>query len=241
MARGYFVTGTDTGVGKTTFAVALIHALQQRGLRVAAMKPVAAGGALIEGRWLNEDVLALSAAANVKADLQRMNPYAFMPPIAPHIAAAQMNVEIELDKILSAYAALSAQADAVVVEGAGGFCVPLGARLDTADLARALNLPIILVVGMRLGCLNHALLTAEAIAHRDMKWAGWVASILEPEMPALTENIATLEARLPAPLLGQLGSFKMISSMHKDTGLEMQWSSAFANMALGKSGGMLEH
>lgn len=231
MARGYFVTGTDTGVGKTTFAVALIYALQQRDLRVAAMKPVAAGGAWIEGGLLNEDVLALSAAANVKADLQIMNPYAFMPPIAPHIAAAQVSVEIELEKIVSAYGALSAQADAVVVEGAGGFRVPLGAQLDTADLARVLDLPIILVVGMRLGCLNHALLTAEAIAHRSLKWAGWVANIMDPDMPALNENIAALEARLPAPLLGQLGSFNMISSMHKDAGLEMQWSGAFANMA----------
>lgn len=230
MARGYFVTGTDTGVGKTTFAVALIYALQQRGLRVAAMKPVAAGGALIEGGLLNEDVLALSAAANVKADVQSMNPYAFASPIAPHIAAAQVNVEIELEKILAAYAALSTQADAVVVEGAGGFRVPLGAQLDTADLARVLDLPIILVVGMRLGCLNHALLTAEAIAHRGLKWAGWVANIMEPDLPALNENIAALEARLPAPLLGQLGSFKMILSMDKDAGLEMQWSGAFANM-----------
>ena len=236
MTSGYFVTGTDTGVGKTTFAVALVTALQQRGLRVAAMKPVAAGGEWSEGRFLNEDVLALSAAANVKGDLQIMNPYAFEPPIAPHIAAAQVNVEIELEKILSAYAVLSAQADVVVVEGAGGFRVPLGAQLDTADLAQALDLQIILVVGMRLGCLNHALLTAEAITHRGLKWAGWVASILEPDMPALNENIAALEARLPVPLLGQLGVFQSIAHTNKDVGLEMQWSGAFVNMVTRKSG-----
>ena len=237
MAHGYFVTGTDTGVGKTTFAVALVHALQQRGLSVAAMKPVAAGGELIEGRWLNDDVHALRAAANVKADLQILNPYMFGPPIAPHIAAEQVNVEIELQKILSAYAVLAAQAEAVVVEGAGGFCVPLGAQFDTAELARALDLPIILVVGMRLGCLNHALLTAEAITRRGMKWAGWVASILDPAMPALNENIAALEARLPAPLLGQLGAFQLMAHTNKNAGLEMQWSGAFCKHGPQETGG----
>lgn len=227
--RGYFVTGTDTGVGKTTFSVALIHALQKQGLRVAAMKPVAAGAEMIDGQLMNEDVLDLLNAANVKADVRNMNPYAFASPIAPHIAAAQVSIEIELEKIVSAYAALAAQADAVVVEGAGGFLVSLSAQLDTADLARALDLPIILVVGMRLGCLNHALLTAEAVAHRGLKWAGWVANILDPGMPALEENIAALEARLPAPCVGRLGAFNETARTDGDTELTMQWSSAFTN------------
>ena len=228
--HGYFVTGTDTGVGKTTFAVALIHALQQQGLRVAAMKPVAAGGAMIDGQLWNEDVLALRNAANVKADLHNVNPYTFASPIAPHIAAAQSGITIDLDKIVSAFAALSARADAVVVEGAGGFRVPLDVQLDTADLARALDLPIILVVGMRLGCLNHALLTAEAITHRGLKWAGWVANILDPDMPALEENIVALETRLPAPCLGRLGVFGQNARAESAAGLSMQWSAAIAKL-----------
>ena len=235
MARGYFVTGTDTGVGKTTFSVALIHALQQRGLKVAAMKPIAAGLELIEGRWVNEDVLALSAAAQIKADLQWMNPYAFAPAIAPHIAAAQIGVTIELDKIMSAYAVLSARADAVVVEGAGGFRVPLAAQLDTADLAQALDLPMILVVGMRLGCLNHALLTAEAITHRGLKWAGWVTNILQPDMPALEENIAALVARLQAPCLGRLAAFEQTAPADQDAEFSMQWSPAFAKLGVNET------
>jgi len=222
MARGFFVTGTDTGVGKTTFAVALIHALRQRGLNVAAMKPVAAGCEWIGGQLSHGDVVALSAAANVKADPQLINPYAFIPPIAPHIAAAQTGVTIELDKIIAAYTALSTQSDSVVVEGVGGFCVPLGAHLDTADMARVLDLPIALVVGVRLGCLNHALLTVEAIEHRGLKWAGWVANILEPNMGALDENLAELEMRLPPPCLGRMSS-SHIATADNLAAYSMQW------------------
>lgn len=202
MVRGYFVTGTDTGVGKTTVSVALIHALCQRGLRVAGMKPVAAGCEWVDGRLRNDDVMALSAAANVMADSQLVNPYAFVAPIAPHIAAAQAGVQIEIHAIEKAYAALSAQADCVVVEGVGGFCVPLGEHRDTADLAAALGLPVILVVGLRLGCLNHALLTAEAIQHRRLPWAAWVGNVLDPDLPELDENMQALRQRLRAPCLG---------------------------------------
>lgn len=234
MTRGYFVTGTDTDVGKTTFAVALIHVLRQRGLKVAAMKPVAAGGDSIDGRCLNADVLALSRAADVQADLSIINPYAFVDSIAPHIAAAQMRVEINLEKIVSAYAALAAQADVVVVEGAGGLCVPLNTQNNIADLAAALDLPIILVVGMRLGCLNHALLTAEVMAHRGLKWAGWVANILDPDMPALEENIATLDSGLPSPNLGRMHKNKRSAHSGGDENFVMQWSSAFTNNLHGK-------
>lgn len=204
MARGYFVTGTDTGVGKTTVAVALIHALRERGLKVAAMKPVAAGCEWVNGQLANTDVRALCAAANVQADPALVNPYAFAPAIAPHIAAAQAGIEIKLATITAAYAALARAADVVVVEGVGGFRVPLSVSLDTADLARALNLPVVLVVGMRLGCLNHALLTAEAIHHRGLTWAGWIANELDANMPALAENVDELKWRLPAPCLGRM-------------------------------------
>lgn len=221
MARGYFVTGTDTGVGKTTFSVALIDALQQRGLKVAAMKPVASGGEWREGRYWNEDVLALSQAANIRADISKINPYAYAPPIAPHIAAAQAGTGIDFDHIVAAHTALANQADIVVVEGAGGLCVPLNEENDIAGLVAALNLPIILVVGMKLGCLNHALLTAEVIAHRGLKWAGWVANILDPDMPVLEENISTLDRLLPTPNLGRL------IRMQNDENFTMLWSTAF--------------
>jgi len=204
MARGYFVTGTDTSVGKTTVAVDLIHALNERGLKVAAMKPVAAGCEWVDGHLVNEDVTALSAAASVRADASLVNPYAFIPPIAPHIAAMQAGIEIELDKIMSAFTALSGMADVVVVEGVGGFRVPLGKDWDAADMAVTLGLPVVLVVGIRLGCLNHALLTAEAIKHTGLTCVGWVASILDTRMPALAENLAELAIRLPAPCLGKL-------------------------------------
>jgi dethiobiotin synthetase len=197
--KGLFVTGTDTGVGKTRVAVALIHILRARGLRVAAMKPVSAGNAPGE---LNEDVMALLQAANVAADIRDVNPYAFGPAIAPHIAAQQAGVRIELDTIAAAYARLAAAADVVVVEGAGGWCVPLNEREDLADLAQRLGLPVVLVVGLRLGCLNHALLTAESIAHRKLPWAGWVGNAIDPEMAFQSDNVTALQARLPGPCLG---------------------------------------
>lgn len=198
-ARGVFVTGTDTGVGKTRVAIALIHALRARGLRVAAMKPVSAGSAPGE---LNEDVVALVEAANVVADLRDINPYAFVEPVAPHIAAQGAHVRIDLDCIAAAYARLAADADVVVVEGAGGWRVPLNEREDMADLAQCLGLPVLLVVGLRLGCLNHALLTTEAITRRPLSWAGWVGNQFDAEMACLPENIAALRLRLPGPCLG---------------------------------------
>lgn len=198
-ARGLFVTGTDTGVGKTRVAVALVRMLRAQGLRVAAMKPVAAGA---EPGELNEDVVALRAAANVDADLRDVNPYAFAPAIAPHIAAAEAGVRIELGVIAAAYARLAARADVVVVEGAGGWRVPLNDSEDMADLAQRLGLPVVLVVGLRLGCLSHALLTAESIAARRLPWAGWVGNHIDPEMARQAANLAALRARLPGPCLG---------------------------------------
>jgi dethiobiotin synthetase len=197
--KGYFVTGTDTGVGKTRVAVALVHALVAQGLRVAVMKPVAAGSGLGE---LNEDVTALIAAANVACDPCDVNPYAFTQAIAPHLAAARAGVTIDLDVIASAYARLAASADVVVVEAAGGWRVPLNDSEDMADLARRLNLRVVLVVGLRLGCLNHAVLTAASIVSCGVPYAGWVGNTLDPSMPALDDNLASLTSRLPGPCLG---------------------------------------
>ncbi|WMJ08033.1 dethiobiotin synthase [Nitrosomonas sp. sh817] len=198
MGQGYFVTGTDTGVGKTTVSCTLLRTFTAQGRKVVGMKPVVAGSE--NGRWY--DVEQLIAASNIRADREYVNPYAFHPPISPHIAAQQAGVEIDLAMIQHAYQSLSRQADIVIVEGAGGFLAPLNARQTGADLARALNLPVILVVGMRLGCLNHALLTAQAIRAAGLPLAGWVANCIDSQMLVLEENISTLEQRLEGSLLG---------------------------------------
>lgn len=207
-ARGYFVTGTDTGVGKTLVSAALLHAFAMRGLRAVGMKPVAAGCEWRDGVMYWTDVEQLCAAGNVVAAQALVNPYRFEPAIAPHIAAAQAGVTIRLDVIAQAYTLLQAQSDVVIVEGAGGFRVPLNDHQDMAALASQLSLPVILVVGMRLGCINHALLSAEAIHHSGLPLAGWVANCIEPDMMHLNENIATLQHRLPGPLLGIAPWFK---------------------------------
>jgi dethiobiotin synthetase len=205
MARGLFVTGTDTGVGKTLVAAALLRGLARTGARAVGMKPVAAGGLVMTPDGLvNEDVVALRAASSIDAPLAAVNPYVFEAPIAPHIGAARAGVEIDLDVIRDAHAALAGRAEAVVVEGAGGFLVPLSGTLNFADVAVALGLPVVLVVGMRLGCLNHALLTREAVLSRGLRLAGWVANRIDPDMAAFDENLATLTARLPAPRLAVL-------------------------------------
>ncbi|WP_428422337.1 dethiobiotin synthase [Methylibium sp.] len=202
VARGWFVTGTDTGVGKTRASVALLQALRARHARCAGMKPVAAGTEAGEdGAGNNEDVLALRAASNVAVPAALDNPVLLPDAMSPHIAARRAGRRIEVDPLVAAYHALAAQADAVVVEGAGGFLVPLSDTATGADLAAALALPVILVVGLRLGCLNHALLTHEAIAHRGLRLAGWVANRLDPAMPEQDANVDYLRQRLGAPLL----------------------------------------
>ncbi|MDO8959881.1 MAG: dethiobiotin synthase [Rhodocyclaceae bacterium] len=199
--HGYFITGTDTEVGKTLVTCALLHAARQRGLRTVGMKPIAAG---TDSAGHNEDVERLTAASAFVAAPELINPYCFAPPIAPHIAAAESGRTIDLAVIRAAFDQLAAQADLTLVEGAGGFLVPLGENIDTADLAVRLNLPVILVVGLRLGCINHARLTAAAILHSGLTLAGWVANSIDPTMTRREENIAALVARLPAPLLGVL-------------------------------------
>ncbi|MDZ4098976.1 MAG: dethiobiotin synthase [Methylophilaceae bacterium] len=202
MKQGFFITGTDTGVGKTLIATALVHGFAQSGKRVIGMKPVAAGAALQDGQVLNDDVVQLIAASNVEAPLSLINPYVFEPPVAPHIAAAQAGISMRIPKLKSDFESLNDAADVVVVEGAGGFLVPLNDSEDMADLAVALGLPIILVVGMRLGCLNHALLTVAAIAARDLRLAGWIANRIDPQMTNFSENLESLRQRITAPCLG---------------------------------------
>lgn len=202
MARGIFVTGTDTGVGKTLVAAGLVHALRAKGLNVAGMKPVASGSVATPEGLRNEDALALIAAASRPWPYEIVNSYTFEPAIAPHIAAAEAGVTVDFAVIERAYRRLAAETDAVVVEGAGGFLVPLGPGLSFADIPLRLGLEVVLVVGLRLGCLNHAFLTAEAIAARGLRLAGWVGNQVDPHYARLAENLAALEAGLPTPRLG---------------------------------------
>lgn len=202
-----FVTGTDTEIGKTLVSSALLYALGDMGVRAAGMKPVAAGVELRDGGWHNEDVDALAAAAPLKLPQALTTPYLLRTPASPNIAAALDGVEIESSRILQCYQQVRQQAQAVVVEGVGGFRVPLSDDFDTADLAQQLGLPVILVVGLRLGCINQALLSAEAIAARGLVLAGWVANTLEPAMAHADANVEAIAARLDAPLLGRLPRF----------------------------------
>lgn len=204
MARGIFVTGTDTGVGKTVAAVALLAGLAASGRRAVGMKPVAAGCA--PGGGTNEDVAALAAAGSVGAPIADRNPYAFAEAVAPHLAAARAGVAIDLDVIAAAYARLCTSADAIVVEGAGGPLVPLDERHDMLDVARRLRLPVLLVVGVRLGCLGHARACALAIRARGLALAGWAASRIDPGMALADENVAWLSRELPAPCVADLRS-----------------------------------
>ena len=205
---GFFITGTDTGVGKTLVTAGLLRAYADKGVRAVGMKPVAAGLMLHEGEWINDDVLMLKSESNAevmsKMSNTSINPYALKRAIAPHIAAAQEGISIESAPILAAYRRIAAHAEVVLVEGVGGFKVPLSATLDSAQLACAMNLPLILVVGMRLGCLNHALLSVDSIRAHGLTLAAWVANVIDPEMPALEENIAALDERIAAPRLGTI-------------------------------------
>lgn len=196
MTKAFFVTGTDTDAGKTHVACQLISQYVAQGLKVVGMKPVAAGCELVNGEWVNADVQKLSTASNVKAPRELVNPYCFNEPIAPHLAANMAGVEIRIDKIKQAYQQLTNMADVVIVEGAGGFLVPLNEKDSLADLAEALALPIILVVGMKLGCINHSLLTAEAIKARGLTLHGWVANHIDPNMTMRKENIETITKQL---------------------------------------------
>jgi dethiobiotin synthetase len=199
--QAFFITGTDTGIGKTFVTCALLTAAANRGLTAVGMKPVAAG---VDANGQHGDVEQLVAASSIDAAPELINPYCFAKPIAPHLGAMEEGRTIDLDRIVGALRQLEAQADLVLVEGVGGFRVPLGETVDSADMAVRLGLPIIMVVGMRLGCLNHALLTADAINARGLTLAGWIANGIDPNMARSEENIAALQQRLSAPLLGIL-------------------------------------
>lgn len=198
----YFITGTDTEIGKTFVTCTLLHAARLQGLTALGMKPIAAGAERVNGEFINEDAARLRAAGSFDPGLALLNPYCLASPIAPHIAAEEEGVQFDFNRLRDAFAALKAQADVVLVEGVGGFRVPLADDYDTADLARDFALPVILVVGMRLGCINHALLTAEAIMARGLPLVGWVANQVDPTMLRFEQNLAALTARLPAPRLG---------------------------------------
>jgi dethiobiotin synthetase len=195
----YFITGTDTDVGKTLISCALLHGFAGQGYRVVGFKPVASG---CDDNGHNDDAMRLRAAGNIQASYGQINPYCFAQAVAPHLAAKFVGIDINLDRITHSYRELAAQADVVIVEGAGGYQVPLNDHQNIADLAMQLELPVILVVGMQLGCINHALLTAESISASGLRLAGWVANVMDGKMAMLAENIAALQQRLQAPLLG---------------------------------------
>jgi dethiobiotin synthetase len=200
-ARGLFVTGTDTGVGKTLVACALARAFAARGERVAVMKPVASGAARTPAGLRNEDAQALLAASNVRLAYEEVNPYCFEPAISPHIAAEEAGIAVDIDMIVHNYRSIAARADRVIVEGAGGWLAPVNARETMAGIARALEAPVVLAVGLKLGCLNHAQLTQRAIAGAGARFAGWIASALDPGMARASENLASLERLLGGPAL----------------------------------------
>ncbi len=199
-----FVTGTDTGVGKTLVSAALLHAYRQRYTRVVGMKPVAAGLELRDGQWVSDDVQTLAAASSISAPTRLANPVALRHAMSPHLAARLEDRHVTVAELLSAQRELAPLCDAMVVEGSGGWRVPVNDTETLADFAIALQAPVVLVVGLRLGCLNHALLTAEAVRARGLTLAGWVANRVDPAMLAADENIAYLRARLQAPLLAEV-------------------------------------
>lgn len=221
----FFVTGTDTGVGKTLVSAALLHALAPHHGRVVGMKPVAAGTTLMDGLQVNDDVQALRAASSCRVPPELDNPVLLPDAVSPHIAATRAGVRINIAHIVACHRQLLQLADAVVVEGAGGFMVPLSDTETGADLAQALGLPVVLVVGLRLGCLNHALLTAAAIRARGLTLAGWVANHIDPGMLAQSDNIAFLQHQLAAPLLASIAHQSQPDPTTLNLELPLAWQS----------------
>jgi dethiobiotin synthetase len=228
-----FVTGTDTEIGKTLVSSAILHKLVQQGVRACGMKPIAAGAEERDGALHNEDAAMLRAAGNVNLPQHITTPFMLREPCAPHIAAALEGVTIEPVPIIAAYAEILGASDATVVEGVGGFCVPFSDDFDSAGLAVQLGLPVVLVVGMRLGCISHALLTAEAIVARGLVLAGWVANLVDPDMRFVDENISALEQRMPAPLLGRVPRLETPSAAEAAAFIELAglpgWPATRAN------------
>lgn len=204
MTQGFFIAGTDTGTGKTWVSVALLRQLSRAGYKVAGMKPVASGCEMTVDGLRNDDAIQLVSQSSVKLDYNTVNPYAFQPPVAPHLAARQLGVNIDKQVIHTACQILSQQVDMVIVEGVGGWLVPINATETMADVAHCLSLPVILVVGIRLGCLNHALLTVAAIKQSGLPLAGWVANRIDEQCLLIEENIACLQQSIQAPMLADI-------------------------------------
>ncbi len=207
-----FITGTDTGVGKTWFTVALMNELKLKGLKVAGMKPIASGSEWNNGRWENEDALQIMQACSEDIDYEVINPIAFEPPIAPHIAADLVGETIDIRKIHDAYQALKQNHDIVIVEGVGGWRVPLSAETSLCDLTRQLQLSVILVVGLRLGCINHAVLSAEVIRRDEFELSGWVATELDPAYLNKAQTLSAIQTRLQCPMLVEMPYSTVIPS-----------------------------
>ena len=199
---GYFITSTDTDVGKTTACLCLMKYMKENGKQVACMKPISAGCDATADGLRNDDAVKLISESSVPLPYELVNPYAFEPPIAPHIAAKQSMTLIELSTIKDCYDNITKKADVVIVEGAGGWLVPINDTETMADIAASLRLPVILVVGIRLGCLNHALLTVNSIEESGLTMAGWIANHLDKDMPEQDKNVETLERMITAPLIG---------------------------------------
>jgi dethiobiotin synthetase len=206
--RGFFITGTDTDVGKTWVTAGLLRAFNEQDLRTVAMKPVASGCETIDGQLRNADAMLLMQHMSAQADYQQVNPYTFAPAIAPHIAAGQAGQHIDLENIQQTAEYLAKRADVVLVEGVGGWQVPLNDTQTVADLAIRLQLPVIMVVAIRLGCLNHALLTVQSIRASSLPLAGWVANMCDASDPVAQENIVALQQRLDSPMLAKIPLLK---------------------------------
>ncbi len=215
MAQAFFITGTDTDAGKTSVAAGLLCAAKQQGCSTLAMKPVASGCDMSAEGLRNSDALALIAQSTVQLPYTQINPYAFAPAIAPHIAAQEAGVELSVAGLYrAAQVILQEQADFILIEGAGGWRVPISATEFLSDFAIALQLPVILVVGVKLGCINHALLTAQAIINDGLELAGWVANVVDPSCARLAENLATLQQLMPAPCLAEVPHLTSASAEH---------------------------
>ncbi len=221
IARGVFITGTDTEVGKTVVSVALLNMLKRQGVSTVAMKPVASGAKKINAQYLNEDALSLQRAATVDVPYTQLNPYVFPEPVAPHVAAAQVGVEIDFETIKQSFHGLSALSDFILVEGVGGWLAPLNRQQTVADLAVELELPVLLVVGLRLGCINHALLSAGAIEQSGATLQGWIANKVQGNYPRVDENIEAIVQRLDAPLLATLEYLDDVTTATLEAGLEL--------------------
>jgi dethiobiotin synthetase len=212
MSSGYFITGTDTECGKTEITLGLMHLFQAKGKSVLGMKPVASGAQVTEDGLRNDDAQRILQQCSDPIPYDLVNPYAFEPPIAPHLASSMAEQKIGFELILECYERLATMSDLVLVEGVGGWRVPLSEDGDVSDLAKALNLPVILVVGMKLGCINHALLSAESIQAKGLFLVGWVANIMDPQMLELEANLESLSNKINAPCLGQVPNMQPVDT-----------------------------